>query len=90
MGELSSSSNGTDYNDIGVSVGFIGNYRDNQPPTNMQNALNQFIELSIQNGNFTANHTIFFLDQLIYKELEATALKNFLKGVNNFYERKKT
>lgn len=87
-GEHSSNVNASNYNDIGLGIAFIGNFRDLAPPYAMQNVFNEFLLQSVENGNLTSNYKIFFQDQLIYKDLEATALKNTLRQLNKFYEGK--
>lgn len=77
----------TDYNDIGIGIGLIGNFATQKPSTVMLSALEHFIEESLESGNFTENYKIFFQDDLTFKDIDAVELRNSLKEMDNFYER---
>lgn len=77
------------YNEIGIGIGFIGNFCNLKPSTEMINALKRLIRLLIHDGVLESDHLIFFQDDLVYKENDAISLKSSLKEVENFYERKK-
>lgn len=80
--------NASDYNEIGIGIGFLGNYHNIKPSSDMVEALKLFINELINEGVIENEHHIFFQDDLIYKEQEATELKKSLKELENFYDRK--
>lgn len=85
-GEHTSSTNASNFNDIGLGIAFIGNYRSTKPSSVMIEAFTHFIAGMINEGVILEEHFIFLQDQLIYKEFEATELKNSLRELENFYE----
>lgn len=89
-GEHTKNANATDYNDIGIGVGFIGNFRSQEPPAVMMNVLSDFLTQSALDENLSSDYKVFFQDQLIYKDFEATELRNALQTTlgEKFYESK--
>lgn len=85
-GEHTSSGDSSDYNDVGIGIGFIGNFSVNAVPTQMMEGLKYFIRKSIEDSNIRFDSLIFFQDQLIYKQEPANELENALKSLGNFYE----
>lgn len=90
-GEHSSNWNATDFNDIGIGIGLIGNFESVEVPVVMQAALNEFLTQSTSDGNFSSDFIVFQQDQLIYRVNEATGVRNMLLDIpdGRFYESKK-
>lgn len=89
-GEHTMNAFGSNYNDIGIGIGFIGNFTTELPPYQMRNVFYEFIEQSTLYMNFSVDYKVFLQDQLIYKNTEASGLKSFLKLMleEKFYEGK--
>lgn len=85
-GEHTMDFNASDYNDIGIGIGFIGNFSVTSLQPQMIQAFQKFIIKSIVNNLIFADYMLFFQDQLVHKENIANMLGGALKEMENFYD----
>lgn len=86
-GEHSMDVNASDYNDIGIGIGFIGNFT-NYLGVQLIETLEKFIKKSIDEEILSLNYLIFLQDKLVYKKSQAESLEIALNGIKNYYDGK--
>lgn len=81
----------SDFNDIGIGVGFIGNFSDTPAPLQMMEAFKKFIIELIKNDKLNMTYKIFFQEHLVHKNIKAVKLEEALEdGMGEkFYKGKK-
>ncbi|KAG5676715.1 hypothetical protein PVAND_006528 [Polypedilum vanderplanki] len=86
QGEHTSNLYGTEFNSIGICIAFMGNYQSLSP---ILTPLIKFIDYYLSYKVIDEDYKLFSQDDLIIRDDKAYALKDAIKGMDNFYELRK-
>jgi hypothetical protein len=87
-GQHSSNIDASEYNSIGICIAFIGKYETAAPSSAQVEVLSEFIDHFVSHGKIYEDYKIFTQDDLMYTSVKATALKEAIDKLTNFYPRK--
>lgn len=88
QGDIPRNDSASSFDDIGLLIGFIGNFANERPRQEQRDAFKALVDLLIGRDVVTQDFTLFSQDQLIMTEPEAAGFYEALKNNTNFYERK--
>jgi len=78
-GEHTSNPNGSNYNDLGIGIAFIGTFESKQPSSKQMKIFDTFIKTGMYQANIQDWYTIFLQDQLVKVEIPANGLLEALQ-----------
>jgi hypothetical protein len=86
-GQHTSNIDATEYNSIGICIAFIGDHESTAPYENQLNILRAFIEYFISHEVINESYMIFSQDDLVYREVKASALKEAVSSFDHYHSR---
>lgn len=84
-GEHTANLHGSNFNNIGISVAFIGTFYNTTPTEAQLDAFKSFLNHFSASGNISRDHKLFFQDQLSNPKAATTALKSVLETFSKFH-----
>lgn len=76
------------FNEIGMLIGFVGNFSGNRPGEKQMKAFETFVGVTMDWGILSRDVTLFSQDQLVMTKPAATGLIEALRKYARFYSRK--
>lgn len=83
-GQHSMNLDGTEYNSIGISIAFIGDYQVTEPKTSQLNLLELFLETMIDLEIIDKDYIIVSQDDLVFNQAQATVLNTAIEKFKNY------
>ena len=87
-GEHTQNQHGSTFNDIGICIAFVGNYRLSGINQQMNETFHKFVEFALVEGILANEYSILFQGQLIEMVSPANALFDQIKIMKNWYSSK--
>lgn len=87
-GEHTQNQHGSTFNDFGICIAFVGNFKISGLNQQMNETFNKFMEHAVTEGILTNEYTVLFQGQLIEMISPAPALFNQIKMMKNWYSSK--
>lgn len=84
-GEHTQNQHGSTFNDIGICIAFVGNFRASGLSQQMNETFIKFVEYALIERIFSDDYTILYQGQLIEMASPAIALFDQIKFMKNWY-----